>query len=160
MGVWKQEWSTESKVMVNKVESYAKARPEMVIPTSFSSFFSPPLSCWFFGESPWHQLKLPRHFTSPLSLWRDLFITLDLNDFFSSTNAELCLSPMKIDHFPQSGFQGLNLFAVFHQYFYSSQYKVLLTMWAVWWWCRLWVLWVYKEKTHLLPLILMKLSAF
>ena len=28
---------------------------------------------------------------SPLSLWRDSFISLDLNDFFSSTNAELCL---------------------------------------------------------------------
>ena len=38
--------------------------------------------------------------TSPLSLWRDSFMTLDLNDFFSSTNAELYLSPMKIDCFP------------------------------------------------------------
>ena len=89
---------------------------------------------WWITLTP---VELPRHFTSPLSLWRDLFITLDLNDFFSSTNAELCLSPTKIDHFPQSGFQGLNLFVVFHQYFFSSQYKVLLTMWAVWWWCRL-----------------------
>ena len=97
---------------------------------------------------------------SPLSLQRDLFITLDLNDFFSSTNAELCLSPMKIDCFPQPGFQGLNLFVVFHQHFCSSQYKVLLTMWTVWWWCKLWVLWVYEEKTCLLPLISMKFSVF
>ena len=66
--------------------------------------------------------------TSPLSLSRDSFITLDLNDFFSSTNAELCLSPMKFDRFPPSGFQGLNLFVVFHQHFCSSQHKVLLTM--------------------------------
>ena len=55
--------------------------------------------------------------TSPLSLRRDSFITLDLNDFFSSTNAELCLSPTKIDRFPWSGFQGLNPFVVFHQHF-------------------------------------------
>ena len=31
--------------------------------------------------------------TSPLSLSRDSFITLDLNDFFSSTNAELAFLP-------------------------------------------------------------------
>ncbi|KIJ91027.1 hypothetical protein K443DRAFT_14742 [Laccaria amethystina LaAM-08-1] len=30
--------------------------------------------------------------------------TPDREDFFSSTNAELCLSPTKIDVFPQSGF--------------------------------------------------------
>ena len=41
--------------------------------------------------------------TSPLSLRRDSFITLDLKDFFSSPNAELCLSPMKIDGFSHSG---------------------------------------------------------
>ena len=41
--------------------------------------------------------------TSPLSLRRDSFITLDLKDFFSSTNAKLCLSPTKIDGFPHSG---------------------------------------------------------
>ena len=35
----------------------------------------------------------------------------------------------------QSGFQGLNLFVLFHQHFCSSQYKVLPTMWTVWWWC-------------------------
>ena len=45
--------------------------------------------------------------TSPLSLRRDSFITQDIEDFFSSPNAELCLSPTKIDGFPQSGFQGL-----------------------------------------------------
>jgi hypothetical protein len=42
--------------------------------------------------------------TSSLSLQRNLFITPDLEDFFSSPNTELCLSPMKIDGFPQSGF--------------------------------------------------------
>ena len=40
---------------------------------------------------------------SPLSLQRDLFITLDLKDFFSSPSAELCLSPTKLDGFPCSG---------------------------------------------------------
>jgi len=42
--------------------------------------------------------------TSPLSLRRDLFIIPDLEEFFSSTNTELCLSPTKFDGFPQSGF--------------------------------------------------------
>jgi len=41
---------------------------------------------------------------SPLSLRRDSFIILDLEEFFSSTNTELCLSPTKIDGFPHSGF--------------------------------------------------------
>ena len=41
--------------------------------------------------------------TSPLSLRRDSFITPDIKDFFSSPNAELCLSPTKIDGFPHSG---------------------------------------------------------
>ena len=43
------------------------------------------------------------HVTSPLSLHRDSFITPDIEDFFSSPNAELCLSPTKIDGFPRSG---------------------------------------------------------
>ena len=41
--------------------------------------------------------------TSPLSLQRDSFITPDIKDFFSSPNAELCLSPTKIYGFPHSG---------------------------------------------------------
>jgi serine phosphatase RsbU (regulator of sigma subunit) len=49
-------------------------------------------------------MKKSEQLTISLSLRRNSFITPDLEDFFSSTNAELCLSPTKIDGFPQSGF--------------------------------------------------------
>ena len=39
---------------------------------------------------------------SPLSLQTDPFTTLDLKDFCSRTNPELCFSHMKIDGSPQS----------------------------------------------------------
>ena len=46
---------------------------------------------------------------SPLSLRTDPFTTLDLKDFGSRTNPELCFSHMKIDGSPQS--EGCRRFA-------------------------------------------------
>ena len=45
--------------------------------------------------------------TSPLSLSRDSFITLDLNDFFSSTNTELAFLPWKLIASHSQGFRVL-----------------------------------------------------
>ena len=75
-------------------------------------------------------------FMSPLCLRRDLFITLDLNNFFSALTLNFAFLPQKLMVSHTQGFCSLcPAFVVFCQQFCSQDYKVLLTMWTIWWWC-------------------------
>ena len=72
--------------------------------------------------------KMVLDFTSPLSLRRDSFITLDIKDFFSVLMLNFAFLPWKLMVSHSQGFCSLCLaFVVFCQRFCSLDYKVLLT---------------------------------
>ena len=62
--------------------------------------------------------------TSPLSLWRDLFITLDLEDFFSALTLNFAFLPWKLMISHSQGICSLSpVFVVFCQHFCSQHFK-------------------------------------
>ena len=64
------------------------------------------------------------NFTSPLSLWRDLFITLDLEDFFSALTLNFAFLPWKLMVSHSQGICSLcPVFVVFCQHFCSQHFK-------------------------------------
>ena len=91
-----------------------------------------------------------RYCYESLQFVKRLFYYLILEDFFSSPDTEPCLSPTKIDGFPQSGYFSLcPVFVVFCQHFCSWNYKVLLIMWTIWWWCVITGWWPFTYLTQL-----------
>ena len=72
---------------------------------------------------------------SPLSLQRELFITPDLNNFFSVLTLNFAFLPQKLMISHSQGFCSLcPAFVLFCQRFCSWDYKVLLTVCSIWWW--------------------------
>ena len=64
------------------------------------------------------------NFTSPLNLWRDLFITLDLEDFFSALTLNFAFLPWKLMVSHSQRICSLcPVFVVFCQNFCSQHYK-------------------------------------
>ena len=72
---------------------------------------------------------------SPLSLRRDSFISPDIEDFFSVLTLNFAFLPQKLMVSHSQGFCSLcPAFVVFCQHFCIRDYKVLLTVWTIWWW--------------------------